>query len=324
MFPSRAKPKKRVPWSLIALAVWALGCSSTAHLHHRVAAPHPLPGLQRVAILPLAGPPTPTAIAEQAVRSVLQESGEFRVIGSAELALTARQALYCPDGQLVRQVALEAAEMHRVQALLLVQIEIPHTGLKRPGLQNNLSPASELALRCQLEVLAVPHGKVLFVDHVQGTGPSAAEEGLSAKQVLPAHEQLAWQTATALAQRITPHRVSVPVTLLPAMPGEGGSSIRQANALARQGLWNQAMHQWHQAVSQDPHNDVAHYGLGLAMEAQGDFARAAQHYRIAARHADKQVYRQALARLETARPRPSVPQSSFATSLQPVPLPESR
>ena len=290
-------PLKNRPWSLLALAVWALGCSSTAHLNHRVPPPHPLPGVQRVAILPLAGPPQATAIAEQTLRSALQESGEFRVIGPAELALAARQPLYHPDGRIYRQIALEAAEEQRADALLLIGVRVSQAVAEWKGLGGQAAPAT--VLMCHLEVWDVPSGAVLFVDHVQNSPPREAHGGVSGDESEPAHDLLARDTATVLARQITPHRVAMPVTLLPAMPGEGGGAIRRGNALARQGLWNQAMHQWHQAVAQDPHNDVAHYSLGLALEAQGDFPRAAQHYRVAARRANKTVYRQALARVET-------------------------
>ncbi len=298
MCPSRAMPLKNRCWSLLALALWALGCSSTAHLHHPMPPPHPLPGVRRVVILALAGPPQ-TAVAAQTLRSALQESGEFRMIGSSELALTSRQPLYRPDGCIDRQVALEAAEKQRVDAVLLIGVRVSQAEAEPKGRGESAAPGPTAVLMCHLEVLDVPTGALLFADHVQNSQPRETDGGVSADDSPFAHDRLARDAATALARQITPHRVAVPVKLLPAVPGEGGAAIRRGNALARQGLWNQAMHQWHQAVTQDPHNDVAHYSLGLALEAQGDFHRAAQHYGVAARHADKTVYRQALARVAT-------------------------
>jgi tetratricopeptide (TPR) repeat protein len=70
------------------------------------------------------------------------------------------------------------------------------------------------------------------------------------------------------------------------------------NKFARAGQWAEAKQHWQAAVDENANSDAALYNLGLAHEATGDLPRARQMYEAAARIEDKDLYRQAITRVE--------------------------
>jgi len=53
------------------------------------------------------------------------------------------------------------------------------------------------------------------------------------------------------------------------------------SAVAKKGLWREAAFRYEQAIAKEPENAHAHNNLAVALEANGDFARALTEYKRA-------------------------------------------
>ena len=58
-------------------------------------------------------------------------------------------------------------------------------------------------------------------------------------------------------------------------------SSSSARTVAKKGLWREAAFRYEQAVAKEPSNARAHNNLAVALEANGDFARALAEYKKA-------------------------------------------
>ena len=59
------------------------------------------------------------------------------------------------------------------------------------------------------------------------------------------------------------------------------TQVAFGTAVAKKGLWREAAFRYEQAVTIDPSNARAHNNLAVALEANGDFARALTEYKKA-------------------------------------------
>jgi Flp pilus assembly protein TadD len=64
-------------------------------------------------------------------------------------------------------------------------------------------------------------------------------------------------------------------------PDRAETQIAFGSAAAKKGLWREAAFRYEQAVTKEPRNARAHNNLAVALEANGDFARALAEYKIA-------------------------------------------
>ena len=60
-----------------------------------------------------------------------------------------------------------------------------------------------------------------------------------------------------------------------------GTQIAFGTSVAKKGLWREAAFRYEQAVAKEPNNARAHNNLAVALEANGDFARALAEYKKA-------------------------------------------
>ncbi len=64
-------------------------------------------------------------------------------------------------------------------------------------------------------------------------------------------------------------------------PEQPSTQLAFGAAVAKKGLWREAAFRFEQAVAKGPRNARAHNNLAVALEANGDFARALAEYKIA-------------------------------------------
>lgn len=64
-------------------------------------------------------------------------------------------------------------------------------------------------------------------------------------------------------------------------PERAETQLAFGTAVARKGHWREAAFRFEQAVAKEPRNARAHNNLAVALEANGDFARALAEYKIA-------------------------------------------
>lgn len=84
------------------------------------------------------------------------------------------------------------------------------------------------------------------------------------------------------------------LTLLPAMaqatPGDSRQQLRFGIEVARKGLWQEARFRFERAVLLEPTNAAAYNNLAVALEQQGDFAKAREAYETALKLRSKDLY----------------------------------
>lgn len=66
-----------------------------------------------------------------------------------------------------------------------------------------------------------------------------------------------------------------------ANPGSADTQLAYGTSVARKGLWREAAFRYEQAIAKEPNNARAHNNLAVALEANGDFARALAEYKKA-------------------------------------------
>jgi Tfp pilus assembly protein PilF len=64
-------------------------------------------------------------------------------------------------------------------------------------------------------------------------------------------------------------------------PERADTQLRFGTNVAKRGLWREAAFRYEQAIAKDPGNAHAHNNLAVALEANGDFARALSEYKRA-------------------------------------------
>ena len=88
--------------------------------------------------------------------------------------------------------------------------------------------------------------------------------------------------------------MAVPLVLALAQAGVSTSSSRDELAfgieVAKRGLWNEARFRFERAVALDPENAEAHNDLGVALEQQGEFAKARAAFETALKLAPNSLY----------------------------------
>jgi Flp pilus assembly protein TadD len=88
--------------------------------------------------------------------------------------------------------------------------------------------------------------------------------------------------------------ISMLLSLFPVMalaaPGDSRQQLRFGIEVARKGLWQEARFRFERAVLIDPTNAAAYNNLAVALEQQGDFAKAREAYETALKLRSKDLY----------------------------------
>jgi len=112
-------------------------------------------------------------------------------------------------------------------------------------------------------------------------------------------DELAAGLATKLVAKLSRMKLARMIKL-----DEGGNSmVKQGAKLAKGGVWEEAIEIWEQVIHDEPDNAAAYYNLGVAHETLGDMKSlrmARDLYKKAASHGDKNLYTEAMARIQRA------------------------
>jgi tetratricopeptide (TPR) repeat protein len=261
-----------------------------------------------MAVLDFTGPSDFALLARTTVISQLQATGLYRIVDATELQRAAPGPLYDAQGRVNAPVALQTAARMQLDAVLLGRISRRRSGVYDLGSATVQIGEPKVSIISEFELLDVRTGQRLAQGQTEATYQGElTQDRSSANSEQKVLRSLVASSAAKVVARIAPHQVPVDVELATSAFGPGAGSILAGNKFARAGRWEEAKQQWQAAVNEDADSDAALYNLGLAHEAVGDLARARQMFEAAARLADKDRYRQALARVEVAeRMRPPV------------------
>lgn len=275
------------------------GCATTATMTQIRPASADVSGVRRLAVLHCAGPEDSGPLAHDTMVSTLADNKYYWLVDPADLERVAPAPLYDSEGRANTTVAIEAARRMRMDAIVIPRIRYrSEGGFDMGGSVIQIGdPTATAAVDYRLIDVRTGHtfAKGQATASYKGeltddlTGPT------SRKKVLA---KLARAAAVEAAHKITPHQRQFDVQLAGATFGKGASAIRQGNELARQGDWAKATEHWQSALAENPESDAAMYNLGVACEAMNDFDRAYRMYAAAAERSDKDLYQQALTRVE--------------------------
>jgi tetratricopeptide (TPR) repeat protein len=110
-------------------------------------------------------------------------------------------------------------------------------------------------------------------------------------------DELSARTAAKLVAQLS----RIKVSSLVKFDSSTHAMVRRGVTLAKDGVWEDAIHLWQEVIASDPTNPAAHYNLGIAYEGLGDLEslRAAMSfYEKAASYGDKGLYAAGIARVE--------------------------
>lgn len=289
------------------LAAWCLmfcvcGCSTTATLTTLKPAELDVRGVSRIAVLDFTGPSDLGLIARTTIISQLQGTRLYRTVDAAELQRATIAPLYDIQGRVHVPVALEAATQMQLDAVLLGRISRRRDGVYDMGSATLQIGDPKVTVMCEFELLDVRSGLVLARGQTEASYQGELSSDRASDSAEPKVLQaLVASSAAKVVAKIAPHPVPVDVELATATFGPGAGSILAGNKFARAGQWAEARQQWQTAVNENAASDAALYNLGLAHEATGDLAQARLMFAAAARFADKERYRQSLARVEATQ-----------------------
>jgi len=275
------------------------GCATTATMTQLQPASADVSGVRRLAVLYCEGPEDSGPLAHETMVSTLADSGYFWLVNPAEMDRFAPAPLYDSDGKANTIAAIEAAGRMRLDAILIPRVRYRDEGGFDMGGSVIQIGDPTVTATVDYELIAIRTGHTLAKGRTTAsykgeltddrTGPTSRTRVLA---------KLARDAAVEAARKITPHQRQLDVQLAGATFGKGAGAIRQGNELARQGDWAKAMERWQAALAENPESDAAMYNLGVACEAKNDFGRAYRMYSAAAERSDKDLYQQALARVE--------------------------
>jgi tetratricopeptide (TPR) repeat protein len=253
----------------------------------------------------------------------LVRDGGLTVVSSQELAGFASEPLYDQNGVVNRAAALQAASRMQLDAVLIGKLH-----RRRESALGQISEQIQIGdpivtVRIGFQLIDVRTGTVVAEGQPEqsyrGESDRFASGATPEREVL---EDLVEACARDVAAKIAPHRVPFQTGLARGSLSKGASKVWSGNRLAKNGDWITAAQHWRQALEQNPENHAAAYNLGLACEAQDDFAGANRMYALAASLKDKELYNDAVARVTRNSRQYEVAQAQIARHRHvPPPLP---
>ncbi len=250
-------------------------------------------GMRRIAAADLQGP---APYANQA-RDVL----------ASELA---RQHYEVPDAATTRQLlpANVPYRGHNVDVNLLVQqarqagfdgLLIGEVSCEGEADSSVRIGNPELKVAVQTQLIDVRTGNVRGAAKAhrswQGRLSNRAE-GKDSKRAV--YSNLARAAAQETAKKLASATALIDVPLAPALQLDDGQAMKEGTEAARSNDWKTAAAHFEKARTANPDSHAAMYNLGLAGEAQRDFAAARHWYSAALRQHESATYRTALTRID--------------------------
>lgn len=250
-------------------------------------------GMRRIAVADLQGP--------------APHAGLARDVLAAELV---RRNYEVPDAQTTRELlpAVIPFRGHNVDVRLLVE------QARRAGFDGLLvgevtcegdadssvtigNPLLRVAVQTQLIDVRTGNVRGAAKAHRSWQGRlSNRAEGKDSKRAV--YSNLARAAAQETAKKLASATALIDVPLAPALQLDDGQAMKEGTEAARSNDWKAAAAHFEKARAANPDSHAAMYNLGLACEAQRDFAAARHWYSAALRQHESAAYRTALTRID--------------------------
>ena len=118
---------------------------------------------------------------------------------------------------------------------------------------------------------------------------------------LPTPDDTLEELAATLATRLVAEISRLKFVRMIELDEDRNTMVKQGIDVAKTGLWDKAVEIWEQVIRDEPDNASAYYNLGVAHEIVGDMKSlgiAKELYKKAAIHGKKQLYREAVERIQ--------------------------
>lgn len=291
---------QRTYWLFSALLLGALlGCAPRAKLQVWRPAEQDIAGVEKLAILDLAGQDQSGRIARSALVAQFAENRHYTLVDPAVLAQ--HRPITLADGSPDEGAALEAARNAGVDAILTGQVvsynvfdDEQHDshisfggsggGNKKSGasfsafgvgIDNNNTLTREASVSLAVKLIDVQSGQVLAARQAAHSYNGKVVNG---DGNLPTREriltELLQDCSKDVVHLIAPHYTPTEVVLARQYYGAGLSDLRRGNSLASKGDWQGATAAWEKARAANPKNHAAIYNLAVAAEARQDYPGA--------------------------------------------------
>ncbi len=211
------------------------------------------------------------------------------------------------DAALARQIAGECPRRTRRRTTNGNRLDHPRESARKADYGLDLGAMHvrmgdpELAVSISYELIDVRTGDVrarkTLNQQFQGEVSGSYSKNNSEEKILA---RLTNKCLRELIADVAPHELRAKVKLAGGTLGIASGNLRKGNAAAAEGNWAAARQEWQTVLQANPDSDAALHNLGVAAEVEGDFAGAAAAYREAKRRVQKDLYRDALARVEHA------------------------
>ena len=287
-------------FALLLPAVMLTGCvTATVNVASWEPASADITGLRRIAVTQFEGPDSLTRQLQHEISDALRRSGAYQLCDPTPIELAMRPW----RGRSPENVhaALDAARRMGIDSILVGKARSESDRGFDLGTMYVQIGDPELSVGVSYELIDVRTGDIRArrsLDHRFQDELSSRSTGTNSEQHVLA--RLTHQCLQDLVSEVAPHERQVRVKLAGGGLAVGSGNLRKGNQAAAEGDWHTARREWEMALRDNPDSHAAHYNLGVAAEVAGDLPAAAAAFREAQRRASKELYGDALARVERA------------------------
>jgi tetratricopeptide (TPR) repeat protein len=294
-------PIRLLSASILILAPFlGSGCASTTiNVASWQPASADISGLRRIAVTRFEGPEQLTEELQREISNALSLSGAYQLCDPTpiQVAMNPWKSRSPED----IYAALDAARRQGIDSILIGKAHRKADyGMELGGMYVRMGDP-ELTASLSYELVDVRTGDVRarrslnqrFNDEVSTSSRDANSE----ERVL-AH--LTNKCIQELVAEVAPHERKTKVKLAGGGFGIASGNLRKGNTAAAKSDWAMAQQEWETVLRANPDSHAARHNLGVAAEVAGDLQAADVAYREAERRAQKDLYRDALARVEQA------------------------
>ena len=285
---------------LILVPLLSVGCASTTiNVASWQPASADISGLRRIAVTRFEGPEQLADEMRREISEALHLSGAYQLCDPTPIEV----AMNPWKGRTPEDIyaALDAARHHGIDSILVGRVhQNADYGMNLGGTYVRMGDP-KFSVRLSYELIDVRTGDIRSRQSVQERFQDEvslrASDPNSETRIL---ERLTNNCIQQLIADVAPHETKTKVRLAAGGLGVASGNLRKGNAAAARGDWAKAQQEWQTVLSANPDSHAAHHNLGVAAEVAGDLTTAAVAYREANRRAQKDLYRDALARVEKA------------------------